>query len=325
MIKALYLSRNAHDFPYRYSDNNDGVFGQVQFVKSSDVDLENPQVDYIISNIEYAMDDFTVHCDPNKLWLLLGEPYEFPVDTCFQNRTEFGKVISCLGDTIPNGDFMPICTQSWMDTDTIPQLQTLKPRKKTKSVSWITSKKVYFKGHMQRLKLAHQLQTMGICDLYGNGFEYVENKIDTLADYKYSIAMENTIDGNYITEKPMDCWLAHTLPIYIGSPSITKYFPEKSMIQLDMDDKFLAEKIKDISQSDLHKDRMPYIKEARNIVMDDMNMFKLLANKIQIHHTKNPTGNPKINLVKGVKTSRNIAKKVLYKIYQHYYNYLLIK
>lgn len=325
MIKVAYLSQNTNDFPHRYSNNNDGIFRNVHFVDTKNFDPtdSNHSIDYIVSNIEYAMDDFSAYVAPENLWLLLGEPYEFPVDVCFQGRTEFGKVLSCLEDKIPNGDLMPICTQSWMDTDTIPQLKCLSNPEKHKPLCWITSKKIYFKGHMQRLALVYKLQKSGICDLYGNGFEFVDNKIATLSNYKYSIAMENTIDNHYITEKPMDCWLAYTMPLYIGSGNLGKYFPEKSFIALDIDDKFLLDKIKEISESDLHLECQPYIKEARQIVMNDMNMFSLLADKIQ-HHYTTTTPSPKKDIsVQGVKTSRFLPKKILYRLYQSYYNFLL--
>lgn len=325
MIKVAYLALGETNFVRRYSPNNDGVFGNVQFVDVAGVDLKSAHhdVDYIIACYQYALADFSVCVDPERLWLTVGEPYEFPLQECFENRNEFAKVVSYAGARVAHGDIMPVCTPSWMDKISVPELLKMSYPKKTKNLSWITSKKVYFKGHMQRLKLVHALHGENICDMFGNGFQYVENKIDTLSPYKYSIAMENTATPEYITEKAMDCWLAYAMPLYMGSSDMGKYFPEKSFVALDINDKHLIEKITDISTTDLYKERRPYVEEARHIVMHEMNMFVQLAEKIERHHTSTPKGKKQPINVRGVQTSRNIPKKALFKIYQTYYNWLL--
>ncbi len=166
---------------------------------------------------------------------------------------------------------MPIKNRSWMDNQiSFKVLQEMPYPEKTQSLSWVTSRKIYYKGHVQRLHLIYKLQKAGICNMYGNGFEFVESKISCLKPYKYSIAMENTIDRNYISEKIMDCYLAYAMPFYIGSSEITKYFPEKSMVPLNLGDKFLVDKIKEVSESDLYKERLPYIEEAKQIVLGDI-------------------------------------------------------
>lgn len=60
----------------------------------------------------------------------------------------------------------------------------------------------------------------------------VENKIDVLAGYKFSVCFENARITDYITEKIFDCFIAHTIPIYYGDPDITKKIPDTCFIDM---------------------------------------------------------------------------------------------
>lgn len=59
----------------------------------------------------------------------------------------------------------------------------------------------------------------------------VENKHETLSNFKYSICFENMTDINgYITEKMYDCFKAKCVPIYWGAPNIGEYVPKECFI-----------------------------------------------------------------------------------------------
>lgn len=59
----------------------------------------------------------------------------------------------------------------------------------------------------------------------------VSDKIKVLAGYKYCICYENAknIPG-YITEKIFDCFIAGTLPVYLGPPNIGSFIPDNCYI-----------------------------------------------------------------------------------------------
>ncbi len=57
-----------------------------------------------------------------------------------------------------------------------------------------------------------------------------ENKIDKLAEYRFSICYENTIFSGYITEKILDCFYAGCVPVYLGAPDICDYIPKECFI-----------------------------------------------------------------------------------------------
>jgi hypothetical protein len=70
-------------------------------------------------------------------------------------------------------------------------------------------------------------------DVFGRGFVHVENKSDALRDYAYSIAIENSRQDTYFTEKLVDCFSTGTVPIYWGTRKIDQFFDPDGVIHFD--------------------------------------------------------------------------------------------
>lgn len=51
----------------------------------------------------------------------------------------------------------------------------------------------------------------------------VENKVETISQFKFCLAFENAQAPGYITEKIFDCFKAGCVPIYLGAPNVTDY------------------------------------------------------------------------------------------------------
>ena len=103
--------------------------------------------------------------------------------------------------------------------------------KKTKLVSCICSNKLMHNGHAFRLKeLAKHSDKI---DLYGTGFQFIEQKELGLKDYKFSLVFENDIYRTYWTEKILDCFVTGTVPIYSGTEDIFNHFDSRGIIKYD--------------------------------------------------------------------------------------------
>ncbi len=82
-------------------------------------------------------------------------------------------------------------------------------------------------------------------DLYGYGWENEDlscyrgiavDKLSTLSKYKYSFVFENAAIEGYISEKIFDCYLAGTIPIYLGHPeNASKLYLTKDTNMIDKD------------------------------------------------------------------------------------------
>ena len=118
--------------------------------------------------------------------------------------------------------------------------------KKNKLLSIIQRKQVFQIGeniiYQDRCNLAEALNASEIdIDIYGGGYwekdgkkikGEIWNKKVGLNDYMFSIAIENTIHPNYVTEKFFDCILTNTIPVYYGCNNILDFIPSNCFVQL---------------------------------------------------------------------------------------------
>lgn len=98
-----------------------------------------------------------------------------------------------------------------------PQERKIYP--KTKGISIISSNKNQTIGHRLRHEVIEKYSKEYNIDVFGRGYTPIENKITALADYKFSIVIENESRRGWFTEKLIDCIQTGTIPIYYGDPS----------------------------------------------------------------------------------------------------------
>jgi hypothetical protein len=95
--------------------------------------------------------------------------------------------------------------------------------------------------HTQLQDLRYQaieaLAGTGQFDLYGQGWppavgKGCSDKIETMSHYKFSLVIENGRYPGYLTEKLIHCFVAGTVPIYLGAPDVTSRVPKEAFIDL---------------------------------------------------------------------------------------------
>jgi len=99
---------------------------------------------------------------------------------------------------------------------------------KTKNISIISSQKRITAGHQLRHDVIARYRD-SIDGVYGGGYKFVENKLEALKDYRYSIIIENDNCDAMFSEKLIDCFITGTIPIYWGCKSIGDFFNKKGM------------------------------------------------------------------------------------------------
>lgn len=112
-------------------------------------------------------------------------------------------------------------------------IQDIQIHEKTKLVSMISSDKAMCEGHLERLRWVDKLKDK--LDMFGRGINHIDTKEQGLNDYMFSVAIENNVVDDYFTEKILDCFNTGTIPIYLGTKNITKYFNEDGIIFLTDD------------------------------------------------------------------------------------------
>jgi hypothetical protein len=130
-------------------------------------------------------------------------------------------------------------------------------------ISFITSNKNFTDGHKVRLEWVDKIGDQ--VDLFGRGFNEIENKEEGLCDYMFSVVIENGAYESYYTEKILDCFATGTIPVYLGSPDIGDHFNKDGIIELS-DEFDVSEEIY-YSKMDTIKENLEKVKEIE--VLED--------------------------------------------------------
>ena len=117
----------------------------------------------------------------------------------------------------------------------------------------------------------------GVKEYAGKNYMYpvagFKNKECGIKDYKYSIAIENSSQENYFTEKIIDCLLLWSIPIYWGCPNISSFFPEHSFYNIELEN---PEEIHSIIERPIEKKNIEAMKEARDLILNKYNIWAVI-------------------------------------------------
>lgn len=184
-------------------------------------------------------------------------------------------------------------TFEWHLAKTYIQLSNDEIIKKHDILSTVLSDKYADPGHIKRIDFVKFLESknMEVHVYGGNKFSWVNykgslpphQKDDALFPYKYSFNVENHSIKNYCTEKLVDGILSETLVFYSGCYNIKEYIDEKAFVYLDLIDfEKDYETIKRAISEDWWTQRLPYIKEAKQKILNEYQFFPKLEKIINI-------------------------------------------
>lgn len=163
----------------------------------------------------------------------------------------------------------------------MPWIKEPKLYEKTKLCSYITSFKQFTTGHIKRLELFNKLKNDPTFKdhIYGRDYRFIEDKIEGLKDYMFSIVIENSVYPKYYTEKITDCFATGTVPIYYGDKSIGEDFDLQGIIFIDDIESF------DVLSADLYYSMMPKIisnfEKVQTLQTADDFIYEALNDKIE--------------------------------------------
>ncbi len=157
--------------------------------------------------------------------------------------------------------------------------------KKSKKLSFVVSNLRGSQMYDFRTSLAEKmLETDVDFDMFGYGWNICDSRYKGpmasksigLVDYEYSIAIENSIEKNYSTEKISDCFVCDTIPIYYGCPNIDDIYDTRSFVSLDISNPI--EHIRQIIKSEKLKNPS-YAKDQYNTKYNILNFCSNELNK----------------------------------------------
>lgn len=191
---------------------------------------------------------------------------------------------ACLGWFAGNGfgrtDSVPALFKSMRDA-----LNYYAADKKGKDISMITSTVNVIEGHQVRLDFFEAVKRHfgDKIDFYGRGLLDIDDKLEAIAPYKYTIVIENSREPYYWTEKLSDAWIGWSLPIYYGDPEILEQVPDtEGLVTIDL--KKVDEALKTIEkllEEDPYYSRINAIKKCREWAIIKGNPYERVADLIQ--------------------------------------------
>ena len=234
-------------------------------------------------------------CHPENTLLITHEPASVRrYGTRFVSQ--FHWVISCHGsDCLKHPRLISGHPASpWFYRKTYEDILRGKPKEKTALISTFCSDKAMRHTlHYDRLAFTKRFaEDIPELEVYGHGYPgspAISCKWEGVDPYKYHLAIENHIGRNHWTEKLADAFLGYSLPIYCGCPNVFDFFPEGSLIPIDiMDYKGSLEVVRRTLADGEHEKRFDLICEARRKVIDEHNLFAVIARFVKEHHQIEP-------------------------------------
>lgn len=290
----------------RQTSGQCGIWDKVQFT----VDPVE-ECDFVIMLNNTMKCGSMVRCPKENIWALMQEPYvKGFTDWMAEGHESFARVYTHY---IPSAHSRYIVSQPalpWHINKSYDQLSGMEVPAKPKTLSWIVGNALSISGHFKRLSFLQFIQNKSPVDidLFGRAVRVIEDKWDGLAPYKYSLAVENTCTSDYWTEKIADCFLSWTIPFYYGCTNLEEYFPEESFIRINIDNPEIAvDQIKSAIKNNEWEKRLPALKTARELILNQYQFFPHFVNKIKSHQANGD--NKTTNLIppykKSIKTHLN--------------------
>lgn len=266
----------------RQTPDQRGIWDGIQFT----VDPVD-ECDFIIMLNNNMGKEVRVKCPKGNVWALMQEPYvKGFTDWMVEGHECFSKVYT---HHVPSDDSKYMISHPaipWYINCSFDQLLAIDIPAKSKTISWVIGNAMDIPGHLKRnffLKFVQRNRPPDI-DLYGRAVQYIDDKWDGLASYKYSLAIENSNGPDYWTEKLADCFLTWTVPLYYGCTNLEKYFPRDSFISIDIKNPEAGmAQIKKVLETDDWKKRIPALTESRRLVLHEYQLFPHISKLIKSH------------------------------------------
>jgi hypothetical protein len=297
-MQIIKISQRHPTWPFlRQTPNSAGVWVNYRFV--FDDDLGEADAWVVIGDMLHYKE--VTKCPPRRILLINVEPptmTDYPASYIAQ----FPVVATCGGFNFDHPGVKEVFPlQAWYigikqrllhapkkeGTVTLgyDDLKLLKPGQKTKLLSIVYSDVKFTEGHITRHEFVMALKDHfgDRLDIFGKGFNYVADKWDAIADYKYHIAIENSRFPHYWTEKLADAFLGWAYPIYCGCQNVADYFDPKSFAIIDITDPDKAiQKIERIIRAETWSSRLAEIAESRRKVLDEYNLFPMIIRLLDL-------------------------------------------
>lgn len=315
-IRVKLLGKGNPSFPREHLlhrfPRKDGVWGRCQFL----FEPEERDYDFLV-----VYDDLTCRpggertslrieelaCSREHTLLITSEPSSVKIYAP-SFTSQFAAVLTSQEPwSLPHpGAVYSQCGLVWFYGHDYSRISENPPLQKSADISTVCSSKqqrhtLHHRRYMFTQKLRAALPQL---DVFGRGVRPVSSKTETLDPYRYHVAIENHVCRHHWTEKLADSFLGLTLPFYYGCPNVFEYFPEGSVVPIDI---FRFEESLEIIQKTIQdrlwEKNLSAIQESRRLVLENYHLFALAERMITERF--NPSRADRGSLIRSRRAARN--------------------
>ena len=330
-LRVKFLSKAASVNPMNYLSrhlpNGECQLGEIEWIFQQDC----TQYDWLVvyDDLPLAPEggnsqwEEKLACPRENTLLITAEPATIKVyGKAF--LAQFGHVLTSQEPwAIPHPN--PIFSQCgllWFYGKSHQQATADFPAQKTLNFSTVcSSKQQRYTLHSLRHEFTRRLKNeIPELEVFGHGHRFIKSKVEALDPFRYHLAIENHHAPHHWTEKLADTFLGGCLPFYFGCPNVFDYFPEESLIPLDIRD-FSAslEIIQKTMRDNAYEERLPAIREARRLVLEEYALFPMLSHLIPgLHQSTNKPLAKETILSRHAWRRKHPFKAISYVIERHY-------
>ena len=275
----------------RQTSEGNGIWGDCQFSVNQPI----KKCDWwVICHVIALKQSERTTCDPDHIVYISMEPSEKGLPDGFFKQ--FSQLVLCdrnvkhshirytngitwwVGMLVRHENGHHFSSEFTLNYD---NLKAMIPPLKLNRISVVCSKNNSLPGHAKRLAFLEKLKAHPIgqyVDLFGGGHKLIPDKWDAIAPYKYHLVLENSVIPDYWSEKLGDAFLSFAYPIYYGCPNITKYFSSDSLKIIDIENfNQSVAVLENMLTDDKYDNYLPSIITARKKILEDYNIFQLMA------------------------------------------------
>lgn len=257
------------------------IGGEVSLQYKFEIDNDCKKCDYWIvwGDLPIDVQRMKISCPKGNLIYMTDEAFaEKKFNQAFLNQ--FDIVLSCRTDIAHKNLIRTHEINTWHIKKQFSELDNNDHIEKKKKISVVSSDLTFLPGHKKRFAFVNKMigHFKDRIDVFGKGTNPIADKWDGLANYKYSIAIENSALPGYFTEKITECYLAHTFPIYYGAPDIADYFDPSSFLIIDIDDyKTSIQAIEKLLEEDPWEKREQLLMEQKHLYLSNYHLFSAIG------------------------------------------------
>ena len=279
-----------YDWPFfRQTPRCLGVWGNYKFI----IDPNLQKCDFWVVFTEYGLVRETCICNPQNIIFLPLESFATSIRYPQEFLRQFGKIITVQKEIQGDNVIYYQNAPPWFVEKSYDELINQSNPIKTKLLSIICSDKTFTDGHRKRLEFTKRIKSHfgDDIDFFGRGINSFESKWETLASYKFHIAIENNFCDDYFTEKIIDPILAGSYPFYYGCPNLEKYIPKDAFTRIDISDFEQTISVIEyvINNNQIYNEYLRNINFYKKLIINNLQFFPMICqflDKLQIENAK---------------------------------------